>query len=168
MSEIYRILKTKNYYQKYVFPRYLQRKDLIKKGEKVYSVIEILSPRQNKKDFFKKSHFGDLILKYNYPIPEQRMNYIVIIMGVDDGFHFLEYNPSCLVNLYCYHNSLGKFDREEGFDIWMVQFSSHFVSRESVILNLEIYKNFIESFNGPQYIKKELEAISGLLTLQYK
>ena len=89
-------------------------------------------------------------------------------MGLDDGFQFLEYNPSCLVNLYCYKNSLEKYDREEGFDIWMFQFSSYFVSKESVILNLQIYKDFINSFNGPQHIKKELEAISGLLTLQYK
>lgn len=168
MSELYRILRKKNYYQKYIFPRYLQSKDLIKKGEKVYAVIEILSPRQNKEDFFKKSHFGNLILKYNYPITEQRMNYIVILMGLDDGFHFLEYNPSCLVNLYCYKNSLGKYDREEGFDLWMMHFSSYFVSRESVILDLETYKNFINSFNGPHHIKRELEAISGLLTLQYK
>ena len=165
MSFIYNELKKKNYFSHYVFPDKIVPKDLI--GTPDSAVIAVLKPNMKKEIFVEKNQSIETIRDLIDKIPDERSDYYIFMLNCKQGIFCQNYPPGFPLTVMKYKNDNGYYDRELGFDTWMLKFSSHFVSRRSVILGRQgIFHKFMKGIEDG-IIKDELSGVSGLLSLQY-
>jgi len=165
MSFIYNELKKKKYFSDYIFPERITSKDLINNLDA--AVVTILKPDMTREIFMEKIKIAKVIRDLVCQIPENRTDYYIFMIDCKEGIFYRSYPKGVPLSVIKYKNDAGQYDRDLGFDIWMLKFSSYFVSKKSVILGKpEIYHKFMESIKDC-LVKDELSGVSGLLSLQY-
>lgn len=167
MSAIYQALKSSSFYKKLVFPSNLIERDLIKEVDDTYAVVCVLKPSDDKNLILRKNKLNYHFEKIFSELEDNRNEIIVFLINCRSGIFYKRYNPYILVSVYTYKNQYGIFDRELGFDIWMLKFSAEFVCKENVLLGeKKIYNDFLKTFDEG-IIKEEIHAVAGLMSLQY-
>lgn len=165
MAFICNELRKKRFFQEYVFPNQIFPKDLV--GTPNSGVIAVLKPHMKKETFMRKIEQVESIRNLIDKIPDKRSDYYIFMLNNEQGIFCQNYPPSFPLPVMRYKNDAGYYDRELGFDTWMIKFSAKFVSKESVIMGKkEIFQNFMNGIEDG-IIKDELAGVSGLLSLQY-
>ncbi len=165
MAFICNELRKKSFFKEYVFPDQILPKDLV--GTPNSGVIAVLKPHMKKETFKRKIEPVESIKNLIDKIPDKRSDYYIFMLNNEQGIFFQNYPPGFPLPVMRYKNCTGYYDRDLGFEIWMIKFSANFVSKESVIIGKkEIFQNFMHGIEDG-IIKDELVGVHCLLSLQY-
>jgi len=165
MSFIYNQLKMKIFFKEYVFPDQILPRDLISPFNS--AVICVLRPDMPKRYFVENTKTFKIIESILEKIPEKRTDYYIFMLKCDKGIFCQNYPPTFPISVLKCKNFSGDYDRELGFDTWMIKFSTNFITKESVLTGKkEIFYKFMEGIRDG-IIKDVLTGVHGLLSLQY-
>lgn len=166
MSLINKKLKKTKFHPGTLFPTNLREGDLIFENGKSFAVVGVLRPGEDKINFFRDQNYNKSVEKLFSTIKESKNEYIVFLIDYTCNLFYRRYHPFLPINVNCYKDKNGLYNRKKGLDIWLLKFSVDYVSMRKVISNPRIYHDFISTIDD-KGIREEVEAVSSLMSLQY-